>query len=55
LLRLALLAPDIVEAILDGREPKGLQLGELTKPMPTDWEEQRSVPWSANTRGRDLG
>jgi hypothetical protein len=30
-----LLAPDIQEAILDGRQPKGLQLEELTKPMPT--------------------
>ena len=30
LLRLTLLAPDIVEAILDGRQPKGMQLEELT-------------------------
>ena len=34
LLRLTLLAPDIQEAILDGRQPKGLQLEELTKAMP---------------------
>ena len=39
-----------VEAILDGRQPKGLQLEELTKPVPTGWQEQRSVPWSADTR-----
>ena len=41
LLRLTLLAPDIQEAILDGRQPKGLQLEELTKSMPTRWQEQR--------------
>jgi hypothetical protein len=43
LLRLTLLAPDIVEAILDGRQPKGMQLDDLTRPMPSGWEEQRAV------------
>ena len=41
LLRLTLLAPDIVEAILDGRQPKSLQLEELTGAIPSGWEEQR--------------
>ena len=41
LLRLTLLAPDIQEAILDGRQPKGMQLEELTRAMPRAWEEQR--------------
>ena len=41
LLRLTLLAPDIVEAILDGRQPKGMQLEELTRAMPSAWEEQQ--------------
>jgi hypothetical protein len=41
LLRLTLLAPDIVEAILDGQQPKLLQLEELTKALPTLWNEQR--------------
>ena len=41
LLRLTLLAPDIQEAIIDGRQPKGLQLEELTGSMPSGWEEQR--------------
>jgi hypothetical protein len=41
LLRLTLLAPGIVEAILDGRQPKGLQLEELTRVLPSPWEEQR--------------
>jgi hypothetical protein len=41
LLRLTLLAPDIQEAILDGRQAKGMQLEELTGRMPSAWEEQR--------------
>lgn len=41
LMRLTLLAPDIVDAILDGRQPKGMQLQELTRTMSTGWEEQR--------------
>ena len=41
LLRLALLAPDIVEAILVGEEPSGLSLTMLTKQLPMAWEEQR--------------
>jgi len=42
LLRLALLAPDIVEAILDGNEPDGASLARLHR-LPADWEEQRRV------------
>jgi hypothetical protein len=42
LLRLTLLAPDIVEAILDGRQGTGLQIEALTKPMPVEWERQRA-------------
>jgi hypothetical protein len=41
LLRLTLLAPDIQEAILDGRQPKGVQLEEFSKAMPSEWGEQR--------------
>ena len=37
----ARLAPDIVEAIVDGREPSGLSLERLVKKMPTLWEQQR--------------
>ena len=40
LLRLTLLAPDIVEAILDGTEPSGLSLGKLYR-APMEWERQR--------------
>ena len=42
LLRLTLLAPDIVKAILDGRQPKALQLEDLTRSArPSAWEKQR--------------
>jgi hypothetical protein len=39
-LRLTLLAPDIVEAILDGRQPAVLQLDDLLEGFPTEWEGQ---------------
>jgi hypothetical protein len=38
-LRLTLLAPDIVERMLDGRPTAGL--ARLLKPFPVDWERQR--------------
>jgi hypothetical protein len=41
LLPLTCLAPDIVEAILDGRQPKGLRLAEMLGNGPLGWEEQR--------------
>ena len=40
LLRLTLLAPRIVELILDGRQPATLQLMRLMKPIPVDWRRQ---------------
>lgn len=43
ILRLATLAPDIVEAILDGREPSGLSLRKLTGNLPQLWDEQRKL------------
>jgi hypothetical protein len=43
LLPLTCLAPDIVEAILDGRQLKGLTLAEMLSNGPPAWEEQRSV------------
>lgn len=42
-LRLTLLAPDIVEAILDGRQPADLQMGALLKPMPLEWAAQKGL------------
>jgi hypothetical protein len=43
ILRLSTLAPDIVEAILDGREPSGLSPRKLTGNLPPMWEEQRKL------------
>jgi len=40
-LRLTLLAPDIVEAILDGRQPRELQLEDLLRAFPVEWQKQR--------------
>jgi hypothetical protein len=40
ILRLTLLAPEIVEAILDGRQSAELQLDDLLDGFPLEWEEQ---------------
>jgi hypothetical protein len=42
ILRLTLIAPDIIEAIVSGRQPCTLQLDDLLKPLPAAWERQRS-------------
>jgi hypothetical protein len=39
-LRLTLLAPKIVEAIVDGQQPSTLQLDDLLKPLPAEWTKQ---------------
>lgn len=41
LLKLTLLAPDIVEAILNGKQPKTLSLVDMLTFMPMEWHEQR--------------
>jgi hypothetical protein len=43
ILRLALLAPDIVEGILAGTTDQALMLERLERPLPASWEEQRQV------------
>jgi len=35
--------PDIVEAILGGRQPDGMTLAGLMEPFPVEWERQRST------------
>ena len=40
-LRLTLLAPDIVEAIVEGRQTNGLEAAVLLQPFSTAWNEQR--------------
>jgi len=43
LMRMTLLAPDIVEMILAGRQPRGINLQMLKRPIPDSWEEQREM------------
>ena len=54
-LRLTLLAPDIVEAILDGRQASVISLPTLTEPFPVGWDQQRyallGAPQSPPQRG----
>ena len=42
ILGLVVLAPDIVKAILEGREPNGLSLAQLLNDVPMAWEQQRA-------------
>jgi hypothetical protein len=56
LLPLTCLAPDTVEAILDGRQTRGLRLAEILGNGPFVWEEQRSVlgfSWGPTGAARD--
>ena len=41
LLRLSLLAPEIVDAIMDGRQSESVTLANMMDPFPLDWKEQR--------------
>jgi hypothetical protein len=43
-LRLTLLAPDMVEAILGGRQPKGVTLPGLLEPFPIVCSQQAGCP-----------
>ena len=38
--RLTLLAPEIVEAILAGRQAEGLTMARAMQPFPVEWERQ---------------
>jgi len=42
LLRLTLLAPDIVEAILDGKQLPEVTLARVLEPFPAEWVVQRA-------------
>jgi hypothetical protein len=42
-LRLTLLAPDIVETIMGGRQPAGLQLDRLLRRFAVGWREQSAA------------
>ena len=51
LLPLTCLAPDIVEAILDGRQPKGLRLAEMLGSVAIAWNEQWAT-WAFSPKVR---
>ena len=41
--RLTLLAPDIVDAVLDGRTGPEITLARLLEPFPVEWREQATT------------
>ena len=43
MLCLTLLAPDIVDAILDGQQLEDMTLPGLMEPLPVEWGRQRSA------------
>jgi hypothetical protein len=43
ILRLALLAPDVIELVLEGRSIQALMLEQLERRLPASWEEQRRL------------
>ena len=45
LMRLSLLSPELVDAVMDGRQPAHITLANLMDPFPTDWKEQHRL-WS---------
>ena len=50
ILRLALLAPDIIETILAGGADYALTLETLERPLPASWDEQRAALHAGGTR-----
>lgn len=51
-LRLTLLAPQIVEAILEGRQGEGVMLPSLLKAWPIEWTSQRQATGTATSSTR---
>jgi site-specific DNA recombinase len=43
ILRVAFLAPEITEAIIDGRQPPDLTLASLTGVLPMSWQQQKKL------------
>lgn len=53
----ALLAPDIIESILEGRQPEDLNFKKLCEPVPSSWAEQRErfgFPIPSSQRNKSL-
>src|SRR6056297_3035275 len=42
-LRLTLLAPDVIEAILDGRQGPEMTLARVLEPFPLEWQERLAI------------
>jgi hypothetical protein len=53
ILRLTLLAPEIIEAILNGRQIAGLQLSDLLRPLSPIWSQQQLDSMTRTTAGSD--
>lgn len=52
-MRLTLLAPDILDMILDGRQGAEVTLARVLEPFPLDWTEQWDfIEFSATNRGK---
>ena len=49
-LRLTLLAPDIVEAILDGKQGPEVTLARVLEPFPAEWEKQHDAVGTPTSR-----
>jgi hypothetical protein len=52
LLRLTLLSPTMVEAILAGRQPEGVTLPGLMEGVPVGWDKQEGGPCVAKFESR---
>lgn len=47
LFRLTLLAPDLLEAIVNGTQSPDMTLATLIRPFPVAWQSQRNTFWTA--------
>lgn len=45
LMRLSLLSPALVDAVIDGHQPANITLANLMDPFPANWKEQHRL-WS---------
>lgn len=55
IIRIASLAPEIVDAILDGRQPAHLTLKHLMTPFPVEWEKQKLLLMRPHSSNIQLG
>ena len=55
ILRLTLLAPDLVEAILSASLDRAVTIDLLMRPFPSDWRAQDEIIRTASSAGRNAG